>query len=143
VFAGLPEGARLFPLCSLVVLFSVVIHGGSLMLFGWKAGAPPGPPPEPLEPSEPAPPPAPRKASLPVLAPETPAHALVQIGIEELKALQAAGEPVIILDVRKQRSFEESTTTAAGAARIDPERVVKEAERLRLPREAWLVAFCA
>jgi hypothetical protein len=29
------------------------------------------------------------------------------------------------------------------AVRIDPERSAKEAERLQLPREAWLVAFCA
>jgi NhaP-type Na+/H+ or K+/H+ antiporter len=146
VFAGLPEGARLFPLCSLVVLFSVVIHGGSLMLFGWKAGAPPGPPaPELLQ--QPPRPPA-RKPSLPVLAPETPApaepsHVPTQVGIEELKALQAAGEPVVILDVRKPRSLDESPITAAGAVRIDPERPVQEAERLGLPKEAWLVAFCA
>jgi sodium/hydrogen antiporter len=138
VFAGLPGTARLFSICSLVVLFSVVIHGGSLMLLGKKAGAPPEPPPP-----EPAPPPAPRKTSLPVLAPEAPAHAPVQIGVEELKALQAGGEPVVILDVRKPRSFEESTTTAAGAARVDPERAVRDAERLRLPKEAWLVASCA
>jgi len=147
VFAGLPGTARLFSICSLVVLFSVVIHGGSLMLLGKRAGSSPepssGPPPAPPEPA----PPPPRKASLPVLAPagpEPPAHAPVQIGVEELKALQAAGEPVVILDVRKQRSFEESATTAQGAVRIDPEgRPAQDAERLRLPREAWLVAFCA
>jgi NhaP-type Na+/H+ or K+/H+ antiporter len=146
VFAGLPGTARLFSICSLVVLFSVVIHGGSLMLLGKKAGAPPSPE-SPEQPPEPAPPPAPRKTSLPVLAPEAPAepapHVPARIGIEELKALQAAGEPVVILDVRKPRTLDESTTTAAGAARIDPERAVQDAERLRLPREAWLVAVCA
>ncbi len=57
--------------------------------------------------------------------------------------LQAASQPVVILDVRKPRTLDESTTTAAGAVRIDPERTVLEAERLRLPKEAWLVAFCA
>jgi hypothetical protein len=30
-----------------------------------------------------------------------------------------------------------------GAVRIDPERAVQEAERLHLPKEAWLAAFCA
>ena len=141
VFASLPGAARLFPLCSLVVLLSVVIHGGSLMLLGKRAGAPPKPPSVPPETSQP------RKVSLPVLPevsePAEPSQVPARIGIEELKALQAAGEPVVILDVRKQRSFEGSDDTAQGAVRIDPERPVQEAERLRLPKEAWLVAFCA
>jgi NhaP-type Na+/H+ or K+/H+ antiporter len=135
VFAGLPGSARLFSICSLVVLLSVLIHGGSLMLLGRRAV----PPPSPLPPQ----PPAPRK-SLPVLPPEEAPQTIPQrMGIEELKALQASGELVMILDVRKTRSFEASDITAQGAVRIDPERAVAEAERLRLPREAWFVAFCA
>jgi len=140
VFAGLPGGPRLFPLCSLVVLLSVLLHGGSLMLLGRRIAARRASPPPP-----PPPAPEPRRVALPVLqdaAPE-PTQALSRIGVEELKALQAAGEPVVILDVRKQRTLEESETTAQGAVRIDPEQAVREAERLKLPKEAWLVAFCA
>jgi NhaP-type Na+/H+ or K+/H+ antiporter len=141
VFAGL-DATRLFSICSLVVLLSVLIHGGSLMLLGRKAGA--APPPAP--PAKPEPPPEPRKkVSLPVLEPPAPAPASApqRIGIEELRALQAGGDPVVILDVRKERTFEASDSTAAGAVRIDPEQAVREAERLKLPKEAWLVAFCA
>jgi hypothetical protein len=123
----------------------VLIHGGSLMLLGKRH-------PLPSRPGEPTTPPSqspePRRVSLPVINPAEPAAAPQpaapsRISIEELKALQAAGEPVIILDVRKPRTLEESETTAQGAIRVDPERPVLEAERLKLPKEAWLVAFCA
>jgi hypothetical protein len=66
-----------------------------------------------------------------------------RISIEELRALQERGEPVMILDVRTQRSLEGSDATARGGVRVDPERAAAEAERLNLPKEAWLVAFCA
>lgn len=139
VFVGLPGSARLFSVCSFVVLLSVLIHGGSLMLLGRRAVPPPAAPPPPRPPEEP------RKVLLPVLEPAVPDAAEIpqRMGIEELKALRASGEPVLILDVRKLRTFEGSETTAQGAVRIDPERAVQEAERLQLPKEAWLVAFCA
>ncbi len=69
VFAGLPGGARLFPLCSLVVLFSVLIHGGSLMLLGQRH------PPAAKPPS-----PEPRRTVLPVIQPPEPAAAEPQAG---------------------------------------------------------------
>ncbi len=138
VFAGIPGSAQLFSICSLVVLLSVVLHGGSLMLIGNKNLGGEGHPAAP----EPAPePPAARRSPLPVLpALEQPAE---QIGIEELRALWDRGEPVVLLDVRTEHALEGSDTTARGAVRIDPERPTKDAERLELPREAWLVAFCA
>jgi NhaP-type Na+/H+ or K+/H+ antiporter len=142
VFAGLPGAPRLFSLCSLVVLLSVVIHGGSLMFLGRRSEEPPAPPARPEPPPQPG-----KKAVLPVLEPAAPAPAQApasqRIGIEELRGLQAAGDPVAILDVRKLRTFAASDSTAAGAVRIDPEQAVREAERRKLPKEAWLVAFCA
>jgi sodium/hydrogen antiporter len=50
---------------------------------------------------------------------------------------------VIVLDVRRERALAESDSTAQGAVRLDPDRSAAEAERLHLPREAWLIAFCA
>jgi NhaP-type Na+/H+ or K+/H+ antiporter len=117
VFAGIPGGARLFSLCSLVVLLSVLLHGGSVMLLGRRATAAAAPPE-------------------PKAIPE-------RLGVADLRALQAAGEPVVVLDARTQRSFEASDATARGSLRLDPERPAQEAERLALPKEAWLVAFCA
>jgi NhaP-type Na+/H+ or K+/H+ antiporter len=136
VFAGTPGAGRLFSLCSLVVLLSVALHGGSLMLYGWKwggTGSSPQPPrpPQPMPEQEPAEPPA---ESEPL--PES-------LDVPELLRLQSSGQPVTVLDVRTLRSLEGSDRLAAGAVRVDPERPVREAERLQLPRDAWLVAFCA
>ena len=115
VFARTPGSARLFELCSLVVLLSVILHGGSLMFFGRTKH---------------------RHAAHAPALPET-------IEIPEMLRLQAEGQPVIVLDVRTLRSLESSDSRAVGAVRVDPERPVQEAERLQLPKEAWLVAFCA
>jgi sodium/hydrogen antiporter len=145
VFAGLGDSASLFSLCSLVVLMSVLLHGGSVMLVGrWASptgGEPPAPAAEP-----PAKPAEATKLALPILkdAKTEPGQPVPEkIGIEELRALGDAGEPVVILDVRTQRSLESSDATARGALRLDPERAVQEAKRLHLPQRAWLAAFCA
>jgi len=66
-----------------------------------------------------------------------------KIDVAEMLRLQEAGEPVAVLDARSARSYETSEQIAPGTIRLDPERSVQEAERLHLPREAWLVAFCA
>jgi sodium/hydrogen antiporter len=138
VFGGMPGSDRLFALCSLVVLLSVVLHGGSLMLV-----------PKIRKEEEPAA--EPPRPPLPLVEPhgelrsETLSTQDVpeKISIDEMRRLQAEGEEVIVLDVRTARSYETSGQMAPGTVRLDPERAAFEAERLRLPREAWLVAFCA
>lgn len=135
VFAGTPGSAQLFSICSLVVLLSVVLHGGSLMLIGKKnlgGGAAAEAEPAPALPSA-------RPSPLTVIREAVPE----KMGLEELRALQDRGERVVLLDVRTARSLEGSDTTAQGAVRIDPERPAKDAERLQLSKEAWLLAFCA
>jgi NhaP-type Na+/H+ or K+/H+ antiporter len=122
VFAG-ARGAgvdELFAIASLVVLLSVVLHGGALMILGRTKGAGPAASSEP--------------AALTV-HPE-------RITIPELLKLQAAGERVVVLDVRTERSFRESDTQARGAVRIPPDGAAERAAELALPREAWLVAYC-
>lgn len=136
VFARTPGSVRLFELCSLVVLLSVVLHGGSLMFAGRLGGKTKGK--AHVQEKEPALPPA---APSPLrLAPESLPES---IEIAEMQRLQSAGEPVVILDVRTLRSLESSDLRAVGAVRVDPERPAQEAERLKLPKEAWLIAFCA
>lgn len=135
VFAGMPGSDRLFALCSLVVLLSVVLHGGSLMLLPRQSREEPVRESGEERPSAPAAPTAPA-APAALTAPE-------KIDLAEMLRLQEAGEPVVILDARSARSYETSGQIAPGTIRLDPERSVQEAERLHLPREAWLVAFCA
>ncbi len=115
VFAGLPNAESLFAPAALVVLLSVVVHGGALMVFEQKHPAPKGTAP-PLEAS--------------------------RIALDELKALEARGERVIILDVRKENSWNESDQKARGAIRLPPDNAAQLAAELALPRNDWLVAYC-
>lgn len=162
VFAGLPGSEQLFPLCCLVVLLSVLLHGGSPLVLSQAArrrarhetqsvdlvrnfGAPEstggdGDSPEASSSS----------ASCPISQDAdrnlTKATNADQIGarsitIDELRRLQEAGEKVIILDVRTDRSLDE--LQAKGAVRIPPDDVVRGANKLGLPKHAWLTAYCA
>ena len=121
VFAGMPGSERLFAVCSLVVLLSVLLHGGSVMFL-------PRCSKEDME-----------RASAGEDHVPAGDHVPEKIGVAEMLRLQEAGEPVVVLDVRRSPNEQ----TAKGAVRVDPERPVQEAQRLHLPREAWLVAFCA
>ena len=63
--------------------------------------------------------------------------------IDEVLRLQQSGEPVVILDVRTERSLETSNSQVKGAVRLPPEHVVQQARELNLPKDAWLIAYCA
>jgi sodium/hydrogen antiporter len=126
VFAGLPGAERLVHLCGVVVIASIAVHGASLVLLarnGRRAAA------MPAVPEAPAP-----------LAQGAPAE---MIAIDELRALQASGEPLVVADVRTERSARTSELMAAGAVRIDPERAVEEARARSLPRDATIALYCA
>src|SRR5262249_26718511 len=66
-----------------------------------------------------------------------------RISIDQLRRLWEAKEPVTILDVRTERSFEEDDLQAKGAVRIPPDHVVERAREFGLDKEAWLIAYCA
>ena len=65
------------------------------------------------------------------------------ITLDEFKRLRESGGPLILLDVRTERSIEGSDEMAQGAVRMPPEHVVEQARELGLPKEAWLIAYCA
>ncbi|MGH9966830.1 MAG: cation:proton antiporter [Pyrinomonadaceae bacterium] len=174
VFAGLPGSDRLFAICCLVVLLSVVLHGGSPMLLAGIARR------RALH--ETQGPDVARDFGTPAVAStvaeETNAEerheeqtnadtggtcamdsvkvdgsvrpkddgkeiGAQRISIDELRRLHESGEPVIILDVRTERSLEPSNLQAKGAVRIPPDHVVERARELRVPKNAWLIAYCA
>ena len=64
------------------------------------------------------------------------------ITLEEVRRLRGTGGPVVVLDVRTARTYNDSDMTAEGAVRVDPDRAVQEARRLGLPRDAWLPSYC-
>jgi sodium/hydrogen antiporter len=66
-----------------------------------------------------------------------------RISIAQLRHLWNIGAPVVILDVRTDRTYDPSPTQARGAIRLSPDHVAERASELNLPRDAWLVAYCA
>jgi len=154
VFAGLPGSERLFAVCSLIVLLSVVIHGGSPMLlarFCKEDKSKQTPPPE-LETAAAVsltelqrvqPTIAQTSAAVPPVSETASEPGAQTITLEELERLRRLNEPLILLDVRTERSIETSESMAQGALRMPPDHVVEQARELRLPKEAWLIAYCA
>ncbi len=130
IIAGLPGAERLFPVTALVVLLSVLGHGAML---GWATHRLPAR--------------AEGRDSMARSSPELPGADLVGhpelITFEELAELQSAGVPALILDVRTARGYEVSPLQAKGAIRLSPAAPAENAASLALPREAWLVAYCA
>jgi NhaP-type Na+/H+ and K+/H+ antiporter len=137
VFAGVPGSDRLFRICALIVLISIVVHGASPMLFARFSR---GTELEPVEP--PAPKPVTEPRSLPVIE-SAEAVGKQVVTLEEFERLQKSGEKVILLDVRTERSRDTSEFQAEGSIRIVPENVVIQAQKLGLPKDAWLLAYCA
>jgi NhaP-type Na+/H+ or K+/H+ antiporter len=144
VFAGVVGSDRLFRVSALVVMISIVLHGTSPMLltrFG-----PREPKPEPVEPPLSPPPSAPELAkerALPVMESAAPSVGTQSITLEDLEQLQKSGDPVVLLDVRTERSRDTSDSQAKGSVRMPPENVVAQAKEMKLPKEAWLIAYCA
>jgi NhaP-type Na+/H+ or K+/H+ antiporter len=147
IFAGLAGTETLFPICALVVLLSVVLHGASVPIL-MRRLAPAGmqgkgsgpalavaahPAPQTRSPS------ASSRQQLPQL--DTPASG-ERITLSELQRLWDRGEPVILLDVRKDRTYRDDDLQARGAIRLHPDRARMAAAELALPREDWLVAYC-
>ena len=153
VFAGLPGSDRLVAVCSLVVLLSVVIHGASPMLLARfckedkskatpPTGVPAATPVLELQRAEPG--------RIEFTAPTAPAinegigePGTQIITLEEFERLRRLNEKLILLDVRTDRSLETSESMAQGAVRMAPEHVVEQARELALPKDAWLIAYCA
>ena len=171
VFAGIAGSEQLFALCSLVVLLSVMVHGGSPLILARRRS------PAQDQPMTTA---ADREAASRSLSPLTSlplgskerddgtqpddgkrsgealqeasgteraneprqTHPL-RISLEEMRRLIQQGVQVIVLDVRTERSYQGSDLQARGAIRLVPERVASQARALGLPPEAWLIAYCA
>ncbi|HJP94312.1 MAG TPA: cation:proton antiporter [Pyrinomonadaceae bacterium] len=138
VFVGVPGSDRLFRVCALIVLISVVIHGFSPMLLT-RIGRKRETEEEPAGPE-----PLPESRSLPVIEATQPQPVGAQtITLEEFDRLQKSDERVVMLDVRTERSRDTSDFQAAGSIRMPPENVVQQARELNLPKDAWLIAYCA
>lgn len=121
VFAGIQGAERLFAVTCLVVIFSVVLHGGGIALFLRRNAEP-------------------RAAAAGAEAGE---QVPERITVEELRELERLGEEVVIVDARAERNLRNSDIQAAGAVRMDPHAPVRDATALRLSQRATLVVYCA
>ena len=145
VFAGVAGADRLFAVCSLVVLLSVVIHGTSPMLLArfCKEKAK-----QELEPETDTATPLPEPQRVAPAEVQTDSETVGEPGpqtitLEQFERLRRLNEKVIVLDVRTERSLETSESMAQGALRMPPEHVAEQARELKLPKDAWLIAYCA
>ena len=156
VFAGVPGAERLFTITCLVVLLSVVIHGGGIALYLRRQAAPPLRPQAPRRASR-------RRAAVPrdtlasrpslaarwltrprnVQRPTPRAPVPEKITIQEFRDLHRSGEPVIVLDVRTERSYRDDPNIGVGAIRFPPDDAVRLARERRLDTHATLVLYCA
>jgi len=173
VFAGITGSEQLFAICSFVVLLSVVVHGGTpLILARYFPPAQEQPATSGGAQETAAPPPVPPAAALPErtdrydgaqsppverapskdlslqkgsTVPVNEQHEAppLRITLEEVRQLKRDGAQVILLDSRSERSYEGSDLQARGSIRLVPDRVETWARTLGLPRDAWLIAYCA
>jgi NhaP-type Na+/H+ or K+/H+ antiporter len=130
VFAGVPGSERLFTITSLVVLLSVALHGTGIAVFLRKSE---GPLPD-VEKVTAAP--VTTEPNLEIQVPE-------RITLDELRQLQEAGAPVILADVRTDRSHAADNLRAQGAVRLPPDDAVRRARQLRLDHHGTVVLYCA
>ena len=167
VFAGIPGSERLFSITCLVVLFSVVFHGGGIALYlrsstrkqdpavsgSIDARAIDEPAQVPIATESPAlaatridRPVVPRRA-LPVAgqseSEDASARGADTITIEEVRQLRETQEEVVIVDARSDRNWRSSDTQATGSVRLHPDDPVRDAVEKRLSERATLVVYCA
>jgi sodium/hydrogen antiporter len=142
VFAGVSGSKELFSICCLVVLLSVIVHGASLMFLRRDATMDAAMPAALVTPT---PPPVRSVVAEPGADHHSDAasDSTEIISIDEMQRLQQSGAPVFVLDVRKERAYDGSDGKAVGAIRILPDDAVKQVAALGLPKNAWLIAFCA
>src|SRR3954466_3762035 len=111
VFAGVPGSEHLFAVTCLVVLLSVAIHGTAIAVFLRKSEGTI----DPLEKSD-----AP-VTRFPVAEEKVPE----KITLDEYRRLPESGEPVILADVRTDRSYAADNLQAEGAIRLPPDDAVR------------------
>lgn len=126
VFANTPNSSPLFHIATVVVLVSIVLHGGSMMLFGNKA--------ERIAASKPL---VVEEQDVPddFVAPE-------RLSPGDILQLQADGERVCIIDVRREPVYLESPLRIRDALRINPQFARREVELLGIAKSDWIALFC-
>jgi NhaP-type Na+/H+ or K+/H+ antiporter len=130
VFAGIRGGEQIFMFSSVVVLLSIIVHGGGTAFFLRRSHS--------RDSARPAEVLAPLSRAAAAVSP-----APVRIAVEEMRALQSEGAPVVIVDARKESAYDADPLVATGAVRLSPDDPVRDATEQRLSQRANLVVYCA
>ena len=129
VFAGIAGAEELFTIVCLVVLLSVVLHGGGIALFLRGSRGPR----QPLA-----------TAADPTL--DVPPALDERIALDEALTLLRAStpeSPVMLVDVRRERNWRVDPVVVTGSVRMPPDDPVRSATELRLAKHATLLVYCA
>jgi NhaP-type Na+/H+ or K+/H+ antiporter len=138
VFADVPGSQELFTVACLVVLLSVVIHGGGIAIF-LRANTAPGAKVDTAAGGTRAP--ATRASERP--APVQPNAVPERIELAEVRELFDRGEPVTVIDSRTEKSYRGEPDVSSGAVRIPPDDAIRGATEKRLSQHSTLVVYCA
>jgi len=136
LFAGVPNARDLFAVAALVVLLSVAIHGAGIAWF-LRAHR------REEKRSAELPLPLPVVETQPELRTSGPEVIEDTVSVDQLRAMGATSDDLIVLDARAPRSYAADPLNAVGAIRIDPEDPVRDATAQRLSKHGTLVVFCA
>lgn len=137
VFAGVTGAEQLFAVTCLVVLLSVVLHGGGIAIFLRRIAR------------------AERDAVVQASAvklainsrelPQLDTQSLLdeRITIDEVKAMDLGDDPYRVIDVRTEKAFNADELIATNALRFAPDDAVKRAKDMQLESRGTLVVYCA
>jgi hypothetical protein len=143
VFAGIEGSVRLFQISCLVVLLSVLLHGGGIAVFlrrasralaGARGEAPAVSPASGSERE------GRRREGEP--APAAREQLPERITIPELRQLWERGEPVTVVDVRTERSYRDDPQIAKDAIRMPPDDAVRLARERSLDQHGTVALYC-
>lgn len=87
--------------------------------------------------------PRPAEVVAPLTRPTAAIEAAGPITIDEMRSLQAKGEPMVIVDARSNAGYDGDSIKAAGAVRLSPDDPVRDATQQRLSQRSTLVVYCA
>lgn len=150
VFGGVAGAEYVFTVTCLVVLLSVVLHGGGIALFlraktpRVRQGAATGAVQVPLR-GEPTGaqlstgPSVSRTNGAADRADDLPER----ITVADVRTMQERGVPLTIVDARAERSYGADDLQAVGAVRIAPDDAVRSATAIGLSHHGTLVIYCA
>lgn len=138
VFAGIPGAEQIFTVTSVVVLLSIVVHGGGTSIYLRRNQVPGESAPGAAEVLVPL-----SRTAVEAQSVTSAEAAPLRITIDEMRALQPGGEQVVVVDARSHRSYDGDPLTAVGSVRLNPDDPVRDAMQQRLSKRANLVIYCA